>query len=166
MFFLNSLIMPKKSGRSRPKKKSERFLPTESQMLVGKRALEDIEQILIKRHFRTWSSEVKEPEWGHSQSPVALRDGRYYSRWPSGAIRLLAHVKDGYLESWIRLNESSSAGDSCRGWFAQRYYSNGRLENFSPYDDDSPPFPANSTFGEWVKEQVELYFLPSSTSRP
>lgn len=153
------------SKKPRPKK-SAKFLPTESQVLQGRQVLEQVEQFLIKRDFRSWNPEVKEPEWGHSQSPVALRNGRYCSRWPSGALRLLAQVKDGYLESWIRLNEASTAGDSCRGWFAQRYYSNGQMENFSPYDDDSEPFPATSTFGEWVKEQAELYYSPGKSRRP
>jgi hypothetical protein len=109
---------------------------------------------------KPWPGSLKEPVPLQSGTPVGdLDDGYYYSRWPHGRVRLLALVQGGRLLVWMRIEEHEKAGyfaTEGSPWCAQHYYGDGRMEDFSPWDDSSKPYPADMSFEQWLTENLEL----------
>jgi len=109
---------------------------------------------------KPWPGKLKEPVPLQSGTPVGdLEDGYYYSLWPDGRARLLALVQGGRLLVWMRIEEHEKAGyfaTEGSPWVAQHYYGDGRMEDFSPWDDSSEPYPADKTFEQWIAENLEL----------
>lgn len=106
---------------------------------------------------RPWPASQSEPTLGGGLGPLELEDGLYYWLWPSGALRLMARVTRGQIEEWVSAAESQDCGCHCSENYprsAQRYYSNGTQEDFSPWDDDSPAYPAEQPFAVWLARVV------------
>lgn len=104
-----------------------------------------------------WPASLSEPTLGGGLGPLELPDGIYYWLWPSGVLRLLARVTRGQLEEWVSAAESQDSGCHCCESYprsAQRYYSNGTQEDFSPWDDNSPPYEAEQPFAVWLATVV------------
>jgi hypothetical protein len=113
----------------------------------------------LPEEVKPWPAGLDEPVPLQSSPSVGdLEDGRYFSRWPEGQLRLLASVKQGRLAAWIRVAEDGRAGYfGAEGppWCAQHYYADGRLEDFSPWDDSSEPYPAEISFEKWVRHYMD-----------
>ena len=105
-----------------------------------------------------WPDSQSEPDLDGGLGPLELEDGLYYRLWPEGALRLLAFVSQGRVRQWVRASQSQDSGCCCSEDYprsAQRYYQNGTQEDFSPWDDNSPPYPAERTFASWLRAQVD-----------
>lgn len=105
-----------------------------------------------------WPDRIEEPHPLRTPPALDIPDGRYFSRHPSGQLRLLANVRKGRLTSWLRLEEGREAGYlklEGPSWFAQRYDPAGQLEDFSRDDDSSKPYPAAQGFEEWARALIE-----------
>ncbi|MDQ7825292.1 MAG: hypothetical protein RDV48_21000 [Candidatus Eremiobacteraeota bacterium] len=107
---------------------------------------------------KPWPRGIREPE-PHAQPVKAknIKDGRYFSTWPDGGIRVFGLFEEGWLVEWIYFHEEQDSGYARSDrwpWCAQYYYANGTAEDFNMWDDSSRPYDAGMTFEEWVKEQV------------
>ncbi len=108
----------------------------------------------LPRGTRNWPGDRPLPEPLAPSSVVSLEDGLYSARWPNGRLRLFAAVEDGRVRRWLTLEETGKAGCIDLGNTAQTFSAEGRLENFSPWDDNSPSYVAQVDFASWVQEQV------------
>ena len=114
-----------------------------------------------------WPERVPEPRFEAEAPLLDLPDGLYASLHASGRLRLLARVRRGRLSAWLLLADGTPSGwFKVEGspWFAQRFYPEGLVEDFSRDDDTSEPYPAG-TFEEWAQGLLEriclLYTSPS-----
>ncbi len=105
-----------------------------------------------------WPARLEEP-WPLRPPPALdVPDGCYYSRHPSGSLRLVAVIQRGQLAGWLRLEESPPSGYfrlEGSPWFAQRYHADGQLEDFSRDDDTSAPYPAELSLDQWAERLLE-----------
>lgn len=104
-----------------------------------------------------WPDSQQEPTLDGGLGPLELKDGIYFLNWPGGTLRLLARVWRGRVEEWVTASEAQDSGCCCSETYprsAQRYYNNGTQEDFSPWDDNSPPYPAEQPFAEWLAAQA------------
>lgn len=85
---------------------------------------------------------------------VRLEDGLYDARWPSGRPRLVACVEEGRVRRWLTLEDGRPAGCLDVGHCAQRFYADGFMEDFSPWDDSSPRYRATVPFPDWVQDAL------------
>lgn len=84
-----------------------------------------------------------------------LEPGCYYTAYEDGQLCLVARRKADWSGPFLRLERGVAEGMVSEGAFAERYYADGRVEGFSPYDDDSPPIPTTKTFEAWVGENLK-----------
>lgn len=105
-----------------------------------------------------WPKKLREPvPHGAAIKAKDHADGRYYSRWPGGGLRVFGLVEDEHLLEWIYIEENQEAGyarSDMWPWCAQYYYANRTIEEFNMWDDCSKPYEAPMPFGDWVREQV------------
>lgn len=102
--------------------------------------------------MKTWPQDIPEPQPLGTSKVVRLEDGLYEAWWRSGRRRLLAFVEGGRVRRWLTVEESGGAGCLDVGNTAQRFYADGHLEDFSPWDDNSPRYPAGVSFKDWLAE--------------
>jgi len=105
-----------------------------------------------------WPADREVPRKFSSITPTDLADGLYFSRWPNQKLRWVGRVQGGQIVSGLNLESEREAGWCYLGgppWVAQSY-ADGRMEDFSPWDDNSPAYPATQKFGAWVREQIRL----------
>lgn len=113
-----------------------------------------------------WPADLPEPKALGTSKVVRLPDGLYEARWPSGRRRLVAFVEGGRVRRWLTLEDGPQAGCLDIGNTAQRYSADGRMENFSPWDDSSPPYAAPISFRDWVAEALREVRGESPPLRP
>ncbi len=105
-----------------------------------------------------WPRGLKEPvPHGGAIEAKGHTDGRYYSRWPDGGLRVFGLIEDEYLVEWIYIEENQETGYARSDWWpwcAQYYYANRTIEEFNMWDDCSKPYEAPMSFEDWVREQV------------
>lgn len=109
-----------------------------------------------------WPERVPEPRFDAEAPLLDLPDGLYYSLHASGRLRLLARVSGGRLAVSLQLADGTPSGwFKVEGspWFAQRFYPEGLVEDFSRDDDTSEPYPAG-TFEEWAQGLLERMTAP------
>ncbi|MFN8606946.1 MAG: hypothetical protein U0931_05410 [Vulcanimicrobiota bacterium] len=114
-----------------------------------------------------WPEWLSQPDLDGDLGPLELADGLYYRLWPEARLRLLARVSRGRVLHWVSASESQDSGCVCSEDYprsAQRYYSNGTIEDFNPWDDDSPAYAADRPFSAWLK--VQIYRLGQPPAQP
>ncbi|GMU57980.1 MAG: hypothetical protein AMXMBFR33_71260 [Candidatus Xenobia bacterium] len=106
---------------------------------------------------RPWPSELAEPIPMVGQKSWKLADGAYYSVYPGGQLRLAARCRE-HLLSWLLLDQELPWGYFGEPTGGQYYYWNGYLEDFSPWDDDSEPYPCPVPFADWARTHLDEMF--------
>lgn len=105
-----------------------------------------------------WPADVPEPTFSQPRATLEMDDGCYGSRWPGGSPRLVARVDGGQLAAWLSLEEDGQAGYffvAGPPWMGERYHRGGQMEDFSPWDDNSKPYPAEVTAEQWSAALME-----------
>jgi hypothetical protein len=96
-----------------------------------------------------------------------LADGLYSAVYPSGQLHMLAGVEGGEVSAWVWLADGRAEAWHQAGRLAQKYFPDGRVEDFSPWDDSSKPYFVEQSFEEWVREslgQLERAWVKSRSS--
>lgn len=84
-----------------------------------------------------------------------LADGLYSAVYPSGQLHMLAGVEGGQIAAWMWLADGRAEAWHQAGRMAQKYFPDGRVEDFSPWDDSSKPYFQEKSFEEWVQESLD-----------
>lgn len=120
-----------------------------------------LEEMLVELKARVWPDGVAEPSWSGPSLSVDFPDGYFHSRWPDGRLRALILVTQGRVGPWLRLDELGTSGCLWLGNCGEKYYADGLLEDFSPWDDTSKPYPAGISLGEWALQSACQYLSPA-----
>ena len=92
---------------------------------------------------------------------LSLDDGVYYKTYSDCQLKLVAVVNHGKLGGWLLLREREACYYAAGSyWVAEKYYPDGRMEDFARDDDTSPPYKAPISFPKWVRSRVDQ-LLPS-----
>lgn len=82
-------------------------------------------------------------------------DGCYYTTYEDGQLSMVVRKKGDWIGPVLRLEHGTANAKVVESSFAEQYFADGRVEGFSPYDDDSPPVPTSKTFSLWVRENLD-----------
>ena len=94
-------------------------------------------------------------------SSVRLDDGMYYKAAPDGELRFVTTVWGGRISRTVMLANGEGSFFAGGGyWTAERYYSDGRMEDFARDDDTSPAYKAPVSFAKWVRSHVKSMIPP------
>jgi hypothetical protein len=116
---------------------------------------------------KPWPEEIREPVFAGDMPDVPeLANGIYYNCWSNGQLRLVVIVYKGQVVEWLRLGNGTADGCWKARWkgnavAAEKYYSSGKMEDFNPWSDSDPDYPATISFGKWarayLKRMAEFY---------
>lgn len=86
----------------------------------------------------------------------AIADGIYYRLFEDGQLQLVAWVEDKAMV-YLRLDQGKASGYFHVHLGGEQYFEDGRMEDFSPWDDDSPPYFVEQSFEEWVRASLQRF---------
>lgn len=118
----------------------------------------------IPSESKPWPAGYPEPKPLEAPVECPVEDGFYYSCYADGQLRLLTQVRKGRTLTWLNLEHGTPAGCDTSELVhcAQRYYANGQMEDFNPWNDSDPAYDAPETFESFVRRQLSLYHSASS----
>lgn len=116
--------------------------------------LQKLARMVFRRQYCRYSvDDVK--SWARPRPEgVEPSAGCYYTLYPSGQLQSVFRVSAHGPTLNLRLEDGRAEGKIVEGSFAEQYYEDGRLEDFSPYDDTSPPYLTELSFVEWVEKAL------------
>lgn len=88
-----------------------------------------------------------------SKIPAA---GLYFQLFADGQLQLVAWVEDGQI-LYLRLDHGKASGYFHVHIAGEQYFEDGRMEDFSPWDDTSEPYPVEQSFESWVRASLERF---------
>ncbi|MBS2039507.1 hypothetical protein JST97_31260 [bacterium] len=91
----------------------------------------------------------KPPNRPHQVPP----DGIYYKLYGDGQLELVAWSEKGQM-IYLFLEHGRAAGYFHVHLGGEQYYEDGRMEDFTPWDDSSPAYYVEKSFEEWVCESL------------
>ncbi len=91
----------------------------------------------------------------YGESINAVRQGLSYTLYPDGQLKYVFGRTHSVLD-YLWLEQGNPGGYFWIMKSGEMYYADGRMEDFSPWDDSSPHYPAELDFPEWVAKAFEL----------
>ncbi|MBX3167419.1 MAG: hypothetical protein KF760_08400 [Candidatus Eremiobacteraeota bacterium] len=85
-----------------------------------------------------------------SQTPP---DGVYFRLFEDGQLQLVAWSEKEQM-IYLRLDQGKASGYFHVHLGGEQYFEDGRMEDFSPWDDDSPPYFVEQSFEDWVRASL------------
>lgn len=82
-----------------------------------------------------------------------LEDGVYHRFFEDGQLQLVAWAEKGQM-IYLRLDRGKASGYFHVHLGGEQYFEDGRMEDFSPWDDDSPPYFVEQSFEDWVRASL------------
>ena len=98
--------------------------------------------------WQPWPESEPQPQHTFYQGQ-GLPNGSYASFYEDGQLRTVGVASGGAL-SWLWLDYQRAEGWFQSGPCAEKYFPDGRVEDFSPWDDSSDPYPVIKTFEAWT----------------
>jgi hypothetical protein len=139
------------SDRLSPSAKAEKPTRIDSSKAVYRR----YDEKDLPKGIKIWPKDMREPTFGSSMPETPnLKNGLYFNFWPDGQLKMVISVKNHKVVEWLKLEQGIAEGcwATMTGTMAiaQKYYSNGQMEDFHPWADSDPPYPAEVSFEGWV----------------
>lgn len=130
-------------------------------------SLKKLAAMLAWRQFRRFDKSHAPPRSKPWPESVALPvppnrasalppDGVYTRCYGDGQLQLVAWVEKGQM-IYLRLEHGRAAGHLNMHLGGENYYDDGRMEDFSAWDDDSPPYFVEQSFEEWVRASLARF---------
>lgn len=135
-----------------------RGLPVENPRLQKLQRMIDHAQFyrFDKRHIppqaKEWPNSVTVPVPPNRPGDMPP-DGVYYKLFEDGQLQLVAWVEKGQM-IYLRLDRGQASGYFHVHLGGEQYFADGRMEDFSPWDDDSPPYFVEQSFEDWVRASL------------
>jgi hypothetical protein len=105
--------------------------------------------------LKPWPQGLDVPSFGQmTQEVPGLSGGLYFKCWPGGQLQTVINVESGKIVECLGLEDGTADGFWQAGVWAQKYYRNGQKEDFHPWADNDPAYPAEVTFEEWVSSFI------------
>ncbi|ODT63968.1 hypothetical protein ABS71_13730 [bacterium SCN 62-11] len=83
-------------------------------------------------------------------------DGIYFQLFPDGQLQLVAWIEKEQM-IYLRLDQQKASGYFHVHVGGEQYFEDGRMEDFSPWDDTSEPYFVEQSFEEWVRASLERF---------
>ncbi|MCE1246823.1 MAG: hypothetical protein LWY06_09275 [Firmicutes bacterium] len=110
----------------------------------------------LPKGMKKWPPGLREPAFSATDIDASgIANGLYYSIWPDGQLKTVVNVYNHKIKEWLRLDENIASGTWVCGYVAQKYYTNGEMEDFHPWADSDPAYPADMSFERWVNNFID-----------
>ncbi|MFN8613194.1 MAG: hypothetical protein U0931_36990 [Vulcanimicrobiota bacterium] len=126
-------------------------LQTIKRMLEG-RQFQRFDRRHVPSQARPWPAKMALPTPPNRPGQVPP-DGVYYKLFGDGQLQLLAWAEKGQM-IYLRLEYGRAAGFFHVHMGGEQYFEDGRMEDFSPWDDSSPPYYVEKSFADWVRDSL------------